>query len=140
MDAISGYVEHIIYQNPENGYTVMELMGEEAAVTCVGSCRGLSEGETIEAQGEYTEHPMYGTQFKISSYQTVAPKDRVSMERYLGSGAIKGIGAALAARIVKKFGDDTFRVVVVLLFQHGSFLGHIRDLGQLPGNLIVPLQ
>ena len=111
MDAISGYVEHIIYQNPENGYTVMELMGEEAAVTCVGSCRGLSEGETIEAQGEYTEHPMYGTQFKISSYQTVAPKDRVSMERYLGSGAIKGIGAALAARIVKKFGDDTFRVM-----------------------------
>ena len=111
MDAISGYVEHIIYQNPENGYTVMELMGEEAAVTCVGSCRGLSEGETIEAQGEYTEHPMYGTQFKISSYQTVAPKDRVSMERYLGSGAIKGIGTALAARIVKKFGDDTFRVM-----------------------------
>lgn len=54
---------------------------------------------------------MYGTQFKISSYQTVAPKDRVSMERYLGSGAIKGIGAALAARIVKKFGDDTFRVM-----------------------------
>ncbi len=111
MDAISGYVEHIIYQNPENGYTVMELMGEEAEVTCVVSCRGLSEGETIEAQGEYTEHPMYGTQFKISSYQTVAPKDRVSMERYLGSGAIKGIGAALAARIVKKFGDDTFRVM-----------------------------
>ena len=111
MDTVSGYVEHIIYQNPENGYTVMELMGEEAAVTCVGSCPGLSEGETIEARGEYTEHPMYGTQFRISSYQTVAPRDRVSMERYLGSGAIKGIGTALAARIVKKFGDDTFRVM-----------------------------
>lgn len=111
MDTISGYVEHIIYQNPENGYTVMELMGEEEAVTCVGSCRGLAEGETIEAKGEYTEHPMYGKQFKIASYQTTAPKDRVSMERYLGSGAIKGIGAALAARIVKKFGDDTFRVM-----------------------------
>ncbi len=111
MDTVSGYVEHIIYQNPENGYTVMELMGEEAEVTCVGSCRGLSEGETIEARGEYTEHPMYGTQFKISSYQTIAPRDRVSMERYLGSGAIKGIGTALAARIVKKFGDDTFRVM-----------------------------
>ncbi len=111
MDTISGYVEHIIYQNPENGYTVMELMGEETAITCVGNCRGLSEGENIEAHGEYTEHPMYGTQFKISSYQTVAPRDRVSMERYLGSGAIKGIGAALAARIVKKFGDDTFRII-----------------------------
>lgn len=111
MDTISGYVEHIIYQNPENGYTVMELMGDEAGITCVGSCRGLSEGETIEATGEYAEHPMYGRQFKISTYQTVAPRDRVSMERYLGSGAIKGIGAALAARIVKKFGDDTFRII-----------------------------
>lgn len=111
MDTISGYVEHIIYQNPENGYTVMELIGEETEMTCVGICRGLTEGETIEAQGEYTEHPMYGTQYKISSYRTVAPKDRVSMERYLGSGAIKGVGAALAARIVKKFGDDTFRII-----------------------------
>lgn len=111
MDTVSGYVEHIIYQNPENGYTVMELTGEETTITCVGNCRGLSEGENIEAQGEYTEHPMYGSQFRISSYQTVAPKDRVGMERYLGSGAIKGIGAALAGRIVKKFGDDTFRII-----------------------------
>ncbi|MDE7224544.1 MAG: ATP-dependent RecD-like DNA helicase [Acetatifactor sp.] len=111
MDTISGYVEHIIYQNPENGYTVMELMGDETGITCVGFCRGLSEGETIEASGEYGEHPMYGRQFKISSYQAVAPRDRVSMERYLGSGAIKGIGAALAARIVKRFGDDTFRII-----------------------------
>ena len=67
MDTISGYVEHIIYQNPENGYTVMELMGDETGITCVGFCRGLSEGETIEATGEYGEHPMYGRQFKISS-------------------------------------------------------------------------
>lgn len=111
MDTINGYVEHIIYQNPENGYTVMELMGDEAEITCVGFCRGLSEGETIEATGEYAEHPMYGRQFKINSYQTVAPRDRVSMERYLGSGAIKGIGTALAARIVKAFGDDTFRII-----------------------------
>ncbi len=81
MDTVSGYVEHIIYQNPENGYTVLELMGEGIEMTCVGVCRGLTEGETIEAQGEYTEHPTYGTQFKISAYQAVAPKDRVSMER-----------------------------------------------------------
>ncbi|MDE6675436.1 MAG: AAA family ATPase, partial [Acetatifactor sp.] len=111
METISGYVEHIIYQNPENGYTVMEVAGEEINITCVGFCRGLSEGETIEATGEYAEHPMYGRQFKISAYHTVAPRDRVSMERYLGSGAIKGIGAALASRIVKKFGDDTFRII-----------------------------
>ena len=95
MDTISGYVEHIIYQNPENGYTVMELMCEDAEITCVGNCRGLSEGETIEAQGDYTEHPMYGTQFKISSYKTVSPKDRVSMEESAFIPALAAISSAI---------------------------------------------
>lgn len=111
MEEISGYVDHIIFQNSENGYTVMNLMSEAEEITCVGMCRGLGQGETISAQGEYTEHPMYGKQFKLVSWHAVAPKDSASMERYLGSGAIKGIGPALAARIVKKFGDDTFRVI-----------------------------
>ena len=111
MEEISGYVDHIIFQNSENGYTVMNLMSEAEEITCVGMCRGLGQGETISAQGEYTEHPVYGKQFKLVSWHTVAPKDSASMERYLGSGAIKGIGPALAARIVKKFGDDTFRVI-----------------------------
>ena len=77
----------------------------------MGSCRGLTQGENISAQGEYVKHPVYGSQFKIDSCRVVAPKDRAGMERYLGSGAIKGVGASLAARIVKKFGDDTFRVM-----------------------------
>ncbi|MCM1535450.1 MAG: ATP-dependent RecD-like DNA helicase [Clostridium sp.] len=111
MEIISGYVEHIIFQNLENGYTVMNLMKEGKEVTCVGMCKGLSQGQDIEAQGEYIEHPVYGSQFKIAQYHTVAPKDSASMERYLGSGAVKGVGAALAARIVKKFGDDTFRII-----------------------------
>lgn len=111
METISGYVEHIIFQNSENGYTVLNLMADDEEITCVGMCKGLTQGENIEAQGEYVEHPIYGSQFKISSYQTVAPKDSASMERYLGSGAIKGVGPALAARIVKKFGDDTFRII-----------------------------
>ena len=111
METINGYVEHIIFQNKENGYTVMNLMTEGEEVTCVGICKGLEQGENISAQGEYVEHPVYGSQFKISGYQTVAPKDSVSMERYLGSGAVKGVGVALAARIVKKFGDDTFRII-----------------------------
>lgn len=111
METINGYVEHIIFQNSENGYTVMSLMAEGEEITCVGACKGLSQGETISAQGEYVEHPVYGKQFKISGYRTIAPQDSVSMERYLGSGAIKGVGAALAARIVKKFGDDTFRII-----------------------------
>ncbi len=111
MEKISGYVEHIIFQNSENGYTVFNLITDEKEITCVGACKGLTQGENIEAEGEYVEHPVYGSQFKIGAYQTIAPKDSASMERYLGSGAVKGVGPALAARIVKKFGDDTFRII-----------------------------
>lgn len=111
METINGYVEHIIYQKQENGYTVFVLVSEEKDITCVGTCKGLTNGENIEAVGEYTEHPVYGEQFKIASYKVVAPKDSVSVERYLSSGAVKGIGAALAKRIVKRFGDDTFRIM-----------------------------
>lgn len=111
METVSGYVDHIIYQNNENGYTVMSLISEGEELTCVGTCRGLGQGENITAWGEYTEHPVYGRQFKLNSFQVTAPRDSVSMERYLGSGAVKGVGAALAARIVKKFGDDTFRII-----------------------------
>lgn len=112
MEQLEGYVERIIYQKAENGYTVLELAAdEEDIVTCVGMLKGVTEGENLELQGEYVEHPLYGTQFKIVSHKVVAPKDRVSMERYLASGAIKGVGPALAKRIVKKFGDDTFRIM-----------------------------
>lgn len=111
MEEINGYVEHIVFQNSENGYTVLNLMTDGEEVTCVGMCKGLTQGENIAAQGEFVEHPVYGTQFKLSGFRVVAPKDSAGMERYLASGAIKGIGAAMAARIVKKFGDDTFRII-----------------------------
>lgn len=111
MDNITGYVDHIVYQNSDNGYTVMTLVAEGEEVTCVGMCKGLGQGENISAEGEFIEHPVYGRQFKIQTYETVAPTDRAGMERYLGSGAIRGVGEALAARIVKKFGDDTFRII-----------------------------
>ena len=111
METITGFVDHIVFQNSENGYTVMILSTEGEEMTCVGMCKGLTQGENISAEGEYIEHPVYGRQFKIQSYETVTPTDRVGMERYLGSGAIKGIGAALAARIVRRFGDDTMRIV-----------------------------
>ena len=111
METLSGYVEHIIFQNNENGYTVLNLAAEGEEIVCVGMCRGLSQGESISAQGEYIDHPVYGSQFKISGFQVVAPQDSIGMERYLGSGAIKGVGPALAARIVKRFGEDTFRLI-----------------------------
>ena len=77
----------------------------------MGNFRFLNEGETIRVRGVYTTHPSYGRQFSVSSYESVIPQDSLAMERYLGSGAIKGIGAALAARIVRKFGEDTLRII-----------------------------
>ena len=106
-----GYVEHIIYRNADNGYTVLNLVSGEEEITCVGSFSAIAEGENIEATGEYTEHPTYGRQFKVDSFEEKAPEDEEAIERYLGSGAIKGIGLALAARIVRRFKDDTFRII-----------------------------
>lgn len=111
MDSVKGFVDHIIFQNAENGYTVMVLVVEGLEITAVGTLKGLSEGETIEAQGEYVDHPVYGKQFKIKEYHFIPPEDEISIERYLGSGAIKGIGPAMAARIVKKFKKDSFRII-----------------------------
>lgn len=111
METIKGYVDHIIYRNTENGYTVLVLICEEEELTCVGIFSDIVEGENIEAKGEFTEHPVYGHQFKVSSFEEKAPEDEISIERYLGSGAIKGIGLALAARIVRRFKKDTFRII-----------------------------
>lgn len=126
METINGYVDHIIFQNNENGYTVMKLVADEEEIACVGMCKSLTQGENIEALGDYVEHPVYGSQFKINSYKTVAPKDRAAMERYLSSGAITGIGPALAARIIKKFGDDTFRIIE----QEPERLAEIKGISQ----------
>ena len=90
METITGFVEHIVYRNEENGYTVLNVASNEE---------------------EYTVHPSYGPQFKVQQYSIKAPEDIASIERYLGSGAIKGVGAALAARIVRKFKEDTFRII-----------------------------
>ncbi len=111
METLSGYVEHIVFQNGENGYTVLNLVSGEDEITCVGIFHGVSEGECLELSGEYTTHPSYGRQFKAVSFQVKPPEDMVSVERYLASGAIKGIGAALAARIVRKFREDTIRII-----------------------------
>lgn len=110
LEQLKGFVSHIVYRNPANGYTVFELKSEEE-VTCVGVFQALDEGEILELTGEYIEHAVYGSQFKVSSFQAASPEDEAGMERYLGSGAIRGIGASLAARIVKRFGKDTFRII-----------------------------
>ena len=110
MEIVKGFVSHIIYRNANNGYTVFEFMADEE-VTCVGSFQAIDEGEMYRLSGEYVEHSVYGSQFKVESYEAMEPEDEVSMERYLGSGAIRGVGPSLAARIVKKFGTETFRII-----------------------------
>ena len=112
-ETVTGYIDHVIFRNEDNGYTVMVMKGTEddSELTCVGTFPALTQGASIEAVGNYTTHPVYGRQFQISSYTEKMPEDALAMERYLGSGAIKGIGAALAARIVRRFGDDTMRIV-----------------------------
>ena len=111
MEKLAGYVEHIIYRNADNGYTVLNLVSGEAEITCVGIFSAIAEGENIEASGDYTDHPTYGKQFKVESFEEKAPEDEEAIERYLGSGAIRGIGLALAARIVRRFKADTFRII-----------------------------
>ncbi len=111
VETLSGYVEHIVFQNNDNGYTVLNFVSGDEEVTCVGIFHGVSEGETLEMTGEYTTHPSYGRQFKMQSFGVKSPEDILSIERYLGSGAIKGIGVALAARIVRRFKEDTFRIM-----------------------------
>lgn len=112
-ECVSGYIDHIIFRNEENGYTVLSLKGvkDEEELTCVGTFPVITQGASIEAQGNYTRHPVYGKQFQITEFAEKMPEDALAMERYLGSGAIKGIGAALAGRIVRRFGADTLRIV-----------------------------
>ena len=71
----------------------------------------LAEGELVQVSGYMKEHPLYGEQLQVEQYELLAPEDETAMERYLGSGAIKGIGAAMAARIVRRFKGDTFRII-----------------------------
>lgn len=108
---LEGYVEHIIYRNEENGYSVLNLVSDGEEITTVGTFHYISEGEFLELEGSYTEHPLYGQQFQAESFEMRAPRDAMAIERYLGSGAVKGIGAALAARIVRSFGSETIEIM-----------------------------
>ncbi len=110
-EVLEGYVDKIVFRNAENGYTVLNLVNDDVEMTCVGSFTFISEGEFIRATGNYTAHQLYGEQFQVQSYEFVEPEDLQSIEKYLGSGAIKGIGNALAARIVRRFKKDTFRII-----------------------------
>ena len=118
METVRGYVEHITYRNPENGYTVLSLSdperekkGIDSEFTAVGVLPEAGAGELLKLEGDWTSHPVYGDQFRIVSFEFQRPEDTAAIERYLGSGMISGIREVLAHRIVKRFGKDTFRVL-----------------------------
>ena len=126
MEIRKGYVEHIVFRNTENGYTVFQMVTDDEELTCVGVFSVISEGELIQVSGTMKEHPLYGEQLQAEQYELLAPEDETAMERYLGSGAIKGIGAAMAARmfltqygismslavkIYQEYGPKTYQVV-----------------------------
>lgn len=117
MKQVEGYVERITYRNEENGYSVIYLSNpepkddEDDEVCCVGYFSFVSEGEYLVINGRETVHKSYGPQIQVESYETKRPNSSIAIEKYLGSGAIKGIGAALAARIVRRFGEKTFDII-----------------------------
>ena len=110
-ESLKGYISSIIFRNEENGYTVFELTADGGEITCVGNFDALRAGETVELYGRYTEHPAYGKQFKADRYEIRIPTDAAAIERYLASGAVKGIGQTLASRIVARFGGETLRIM-----------------------------
>lgn len=111
MEELTGYIEHIIFSNSENGYTVFVLTTDTEEITCVGNLHAVSEGEHLRIKGERVTHQIYGEQIKIASYDIVEPTDEEAILKYLSQGAVKGVGAALAKRIVDMFGEDSLRVI-----------------------------
>jgi helicase, recD/traA family len=110
-ETINGFVEKVVYRNNENGYTVVNISVEGDDVVCTGYFSDITEGDQIIAEGSFVEHKQYGIQFTVASYEIKEPETSVAMEKYLGSGIIKGVGPALSAKIVKKFGDETFNII-----------------------------
>lgn len=111
METISGYVENITFRNEDNGYTVLTLLCGKKEIKCTGIFGYIGEGEYMEIEGEKVFHEVYGEQIKATTYKVIPATDEYSLRKYLGSGAVKGLGAVLAERIVKRFGDDTLRII-----------------------------
>ncbi len=110
---LTGQIERVTFHNPDNGYTIakMKVKGESSLLALVGSLPSLSPGEMLEVTGSFMNHPKYGKQFKIDSYKTIQPTSLLGIEKYLGSGVIKGIGPVMAKKLVTKFGDETLEVI-----------------------------
>jgi exodeoxyribonuclease V alpha subunit len=112
-DKLRGVVERVTYANPETGYSVVRLAikGRLDLVTAVGELADVNAGESLELAGEWTRHKQYGRQFRVQGYRTVLPATAEGIEKYLGSGLVKGVGPVMAGRIVQKYGVDTLDVI-----------------------------
>ncbi|WP_120321461.1 SF1B family DNA helicase RecD2 [Catellatospora citrea] len=111
---LEAVLERITYANEETGYTIARVATEKSGndlLTVVGALLGAQPGESLRLTGRWGSHPRYGRQFEVWNYTTVLPATIVGIERYLGSGLVKGIGPKLAERIVGHFGVDTLRVI-----------------------------
>ncbi|MBW1827736.1 MAG: Flp pilus assembly complex ATPase component TadA, partial [Deltaproteobacteria bacterium] len=113
LTELSGQIERITFTNEENGYTIarVKVCGRQGLVTVVGYLMSPTPGETLNLKGEWVHHPKFGEQFKVMEYETTVPATVFGIERYLGSGLIKGLGPKMAGRIVKKFGEKTLDVI-----------------------------
>ena len=111
MDILKGYISEITYKSPDSGYRVCRFMTDDDEETIVGTMPTIDEGEMLELSGEWTIHPIYGKQFKVTTYTAIEPEDEEAIIRYLGSGLIRGVGPTLAKRIVAEFGRESFKVI-----------------------------
>ncbi len=108
---ITGVVEGVIFRNPENGYSVLDVSVEGKLITAVGLLSVAEPGEELQMRGQWVKHPTFGSQFKVESFERRTPKSAADMLRYLSGGTIKGIGPATAQKIVDRFGDKTFEIL-----------------------------
>jgi exodeoxyribonuclease V alpha subunit len=113
LSKIRGQIERITFANEENGFTIAKLkvQGEKELVTVVGSFPGINPGEVLELLGEWSNHPKFGSQFKAVKFKSVIPATVAGIEKYLGSGLIKGIGPVMASRLVKRFKENTLEII-----------------------------
>ncbi len=113
LSTLTGVIERITYHSEESGYTVARLNtgNVNKLITVVGSFANIQAGQTLQLQGTWTEHPSYGSQFQVVKYEETKPATLTGIEKYLGSGLIKGVGPVTAKRIVKHFGLDTLEII-----------------------------
>jgi len=133
METIAGTVEEIIYNNESNGYTVGIIETDDDVVTFTGLFSSISLGEQIEVEGDWKDHPRYGKQFEVKNYKIIMPDSIEGIKKYLASGLIKGVGNATASKIVKEFGEDTFKI----LQYHPEEIMKVEGIGEKKAEKIV---